>query len=524
MSTVNNFINNLIELGYNSSDSPYNSYSNLMVVWKDGDFTPFNFEIKANGASLSIPYKYNLETGTSSPIEDNNPSLIEVDRDSNSNVITLNMNPLLETISCDGATNIAWFTDGGGTWDIEVNGIFYESQAGWGLGYLVSNTPGLSDLIDVSGDGDCIITSKVADKPLRIKLIRRSIDRWEIHEANDNPTIIISEEGDINFCLSPSTLNQISCDGATTETGVFELSGTFDIELNGQVVATNLEPQALVDYLNGTGDLEVEVIPESIVADYDSFYQTMTVTGRVGLAVETKDSNNIILGSGIIGSDGTVTYALNITDQVSNTPIYTKSELSNTVSHSLVIPIDTSWDIEYVVDGVATRVKAANQYGDIPDNYIDQNAVIGSATSLTINRTVRSVGAYGFRGCTMLTSLVLPTSLEIIYTSSFQNLTSLVSLVIPEGVTDLYPDAFAGCSSLKTIIVPSTMLNMHSGCFDNCFVCESITLHAVTPPTLSYPIFANNENIAIYVPAESVDVYKSAIYWSGYSSRIFAIP
>lgn len=269
---------------------------------------------------------------------------------------------------------------------------------------------------------------------------------------------------------------------------------------------------------------EDDETPPDITANYDNSMQTMTVTGPSDLLVETTDGNGVIIGSGVIGSDGSVTYTLNTEGQVDNAPIYTKSEFSNTVSHFLVMPIDTSWDIEYVVDGAATRVKAANIYGDIPDNYIDQNTVIKSATSLTINGTVRSVGNYGFRGCTMLTNLVLPTSLQIIYGSAFKGLTSLVSLIIPEGVTDLYLEAFAGCSSLKTIIVPSTMLNMRSGCFDNCFACESITLHADTPPTLSYPIFANNEQIAIYVPASSVDAYKSANWWSNYSDRIFAIP
>ena len=76
---------------------------------------------------------------------------------------------------------------------------------------------------------------------------------------------------------------------------------------------------------------------ELISVVYDSFYQTMTVTGPAGLAVETKDESGVIIGSGIIGSDGTVTYTLNTAGQLDNAPIHTKSALSNTVSHSLVV-------------------------------------------------------------------------------------------------------------------------------------------------------------------------------------------
>ena len=80
---------------------------------------------------------------------------------------------------------------------------------------------------------------------------------------------------------------------------------------------------------------EVGSSPETIKATYESLDQTMTVTGDAGLAVATRDSNDNVIGSGIIGSDGTVTYPLNTAGQVNNAPIYTKSALSNTVPHSL---------------------------------------------------------------------------------------------------------------------------------------------------------------------------------------------
>lgn len=103
-----------------------------------------------------------------------------------------------------------------------------------------------------------------------------------------------------------------------------------DIDLvSGSIVA---KPTSLGYYS------EVEAIePETITAVYNSFCQTMTVTGDVGLVIETKDSNGNVIGNGVIGSEGTVTYPLNGTGQVNNVPIYTKSAHSNTVSHSLVI-------------------------------------------------------------------------------------------------------------------------------------------------------------------------------------------
>lgn len=88
----------------------------------------------------------------------------------------------------------------------------------------------------------------------------------------------------------------------------------------------------------GSGVIDEDNSTDVVIdASYDGFMQTMTVSGKVGLFVETSDGNGVIIGSGIIGSEGTVTYPLNTKGQVHNAPIYTKSDLSNIVSHSLVL-------------------------------------------------------------------------------------------------------------------------------------------------------------------------------------------
>ena len=54
---------------------------------------------------------------------------------------------------------------------------------------------------------------------------------------------------------------------------------------------------------------------------------------------------------------------------------------------------------------------------------------------------------------------------------------------------------------------------------------QKITFVGTTPPSLearALPISPNN--CPIYVPASCVDTYKSASGWSGYASRVVAIP
>jgi len=60
--------------------------------------------------------------------------------------------------------------------------------------------------------------------------------------------------------------------------------------------------------------------------------------------------------------------------------------------------------------------------------------------------------------------------------------------------------------------------------FNWCDNLTSITVNAITPPTLGTNVFNNTNECLIYVPAASVETYKSAIRWNTYSDRIRAIP
>ena len=77
----------------------------------------------------------------------------------------------------------------------------------------------------------------------------------------------------------------------------------------------------------------------------------------------------------------------------------------------------------------------------------------------------------------------------------------ITSLSIPDGTTKIGGYVFYNCSSLT-----------------------SITIKATTPPTLGSSAFDNTNNCPIYVPAKSVNAYKTATNWSAYANRIQAIP
>lgn len=142
-------------------------------------------------------------------------------------------------------------------------------------------------------------------------------------------------------------------------------------------------------------------------------------------------------------------------------------------------------------------------------------------TSVNIPNSVTIIGGYAFANCTSLASITIPDSVTSIGVGAFMECSSLTSVAIGNSVTLIAHSAFYGCSSLTSIEIPSGVTSIGDSAFDRCSGLTAIIVDAVTPPTLGYNPFEDTNNCPIFVPAASVNAYKSA--WSVYSSRIQAI-
>lgn len=147
-------------------------------------------------------------------------------------------------------------------------------------------------------------------------------------------------------------------------------------------------------------------------------------------------------------------------------------------------------------------------------------------TSLNIPDSVTSIGEWSFKFCSGLTSVTIGSGLTTVQQDSFSYCTALPSITIPDTVTIIGSYAFQYDSGLTTVSIGSGITTIYPGAFDNCSALTSITIEATTPPslTLAPTAFENTNNCPIYVPCESVYVYKSASGWSNYASRIQGIP
>lgn len=79
--------------------------------------------------------------------------------------------------------------------------------------------------------------------------------------------------------------------------------------------------------------------------------------------------------------------------------------------------------------------------------------------------TVTTIENSAFRGCTELTSVVIPNTVTSIGEKAFFKLSNLTSITLPEGLTTIQSRAFAQCTSL-TLTLPHTVTNIGDGAFD----------------------------------------------------------
>lgn len=146
-----------------------------------------------------------------------------------------------------------------------------------------------------------------------------------------------------------------------------------------------------------------------------------------------------------------------------------------------------------------------------------------SLTSIIIPNSVTAFGNSIFSNSINLDSVILPIEMELIPSELFFQCSSLTTIEIPNSVKSIGFRAFF-MSGLITIDIPDSVISIGEAAFSECLALNTIICRSINPPLLHISAFEYSTNIAnIFVPAESVDAYKTAEGWSTYADKITAI-
>ncbi|MCQ2342399.1 MAG: leucine-rich repeat domain-containing protein [Paludibacteraceae bacterium] len=138
--------------------------------------------------------------------------------------------------------------------------------------------------------------------------------------------------------------------------------------------------------------------------------------------------------------------------------------------------------------------------------------------TITFSGEVTTIGNNAFI-YSSLTSIVIPNSVTTIGENAFKFCTSLVSVTIGNSVATIGVGAFYGCWSLKSITIPDSVTQIGALAFGGCPEVTSITCNAITPPICDLGCFDDiDKSILVYVPSQSVNVYKQAKEWKDFTN------
>ena len=157
---------------------------------------------------------------------------------------------------------------------------------------------------------------------------------------------------------------------------------------------------------------------------------------------------------------------------------------------------------------------------------IGDNALSGNINlkNVTLTEQITRIGKYAFGACVNLESFVIPNSVTEIGKGMLGGCDNLKSISIGTGLTYLSEGCISGC--MTSIVIPANITEIRKEALNLPNLTE-ITVKATTPPILGNSALTDYNKIsqitAIYVPAESVEAYKTNANWAAYADKIQAI-
>ena len=138
------------------------------------------------------------------------------------------------------------------------------------------------------------------------------------------------------------------------------------------------------------------------------------------------------------------------------------------------------------------------------------------AKNTVIPNSVTSIGGSAFYG-NGLTSISIPRSVTTIGYGAFEYCDSLISVTIPSSVTSIGRSAFSGCNALTSFTIPNSVSEIGDHAFWNCSGLKEVYSRIKEPFAVN--IFTNFRS-TLYVPRGTKAKYQATDGWKNFTNII----
>ena len=147
-------------------------------------------------------------------------------------------------------------------------------------------------------------------------------------------------------------------------------------------------------------------------------------------------------------------------------------------------------------------------------NHIIELDLRGCANLKSIGNLGDKYGSGAFQGCSQLTKVTLPESLESIGDYAFYSCDGLTSINLSgcANLTTIGDNAFYNCSTLKEIILPEKLTTIKAGAFQSCSNLTSINLEDTEVKTIGNNAFSDCSSLKTVTLPSSVGTIGSSAF------------
>ena len=143
--------------------------------------------------------------------------------------------------------------------------------------------------------------------------------------------------------------------------------------------------------------------------------------------------------------------------------------------------------------------------------------------SVIISEDVVSIGTYAFEYCTSIESLTVPSTVQKMGQGAFRRCDGLESVVFSEGLSIIGDSAFTQCKKLKAITVPGSVKEIGTAAFSYCGSLESVVISDGVE-TIGKSAFSYCEKLSSVALPDSITTLSSYAFSNCSSLRNIDIP